>query len=145
MPVTKIVINSHIKYMKCLAILLQSILSSDFLNTKSTEDIIISISQAPEDTEPRLATIASLFATDDVWRMTPLGQDTSQVVVITATMNSFDWTAMHMLSVHRDHALMPADYYLYLLDTSKADVDFWSKVEKVNPNFVLSFNVLPQQ
>lgn len=51
-----------------------------------------------------------------------------QVVVIRATMNSFDWTAHHQLYVYRDDPLVVSDYYLYLLDTSKVDNDFMQKV-----------------
>jgi hypothetical protein len=50
-----------------------------------------------------------------------------QVVLIRTVLNSFDWTAHHMLSVYKDHPLINGDYYLYLLDTSIVEKDFWSK------------------
>ena len=55
------------------------------------------------------------------------------MVVIRTAMNSFDWTAHHMLSVYSTHPLIDSDYYLYLLDTSVVEKDFWFKTYELLP------------
>ena len=54
-------------------------------------------------------------------------------MVIRTAMNSFDWTAHHMLSVHAAHPLIDSDYYLYVLDTSVVEKDFWFKTSDLLP------------
>lgn len=53
--------------------------------------------------------------------------------MIRTALNSFDWTAHHMLSVYSTHPLTESDYYLYLLDTSVVEKDFWFKTYEQLP------------
>lgn len=104
----------------------------------ATEDIIVSISQSEETVPPQFLPIRELIhrCPDAAASMHLFMEDEEianrNIVVIESTMNSYDWTAKHMLHVFGSHSLIQADYYLYLLDTCKVDKIFWRKVlEKV--------------
>lgn len=135
----KIVINSNKNYRKPFTYLMASILESDFCKNLSftTEDIIVSISQADEDRGPELRDINTLSDFDITSPLHAFAEG-KQVVVIESRLNNFDWTAHHSLFVHRSHYLVDSDYYLYLLDTSRVDKIFWRKVLEKLPTVSVS-------
>jgi len=124
----KVVINSHVNYRKPLSHLLESILQSDSCRVANMlENIIVCLAQSDGPCGPQLTPLADIA---DV----PAQFARQEVVVIRAAMNSFDWTAHHMLWMHRDSPLVESDYYLYVLDTSVLEKDFWIKTNDLLPS-----------
>lgn len=127
----KIVINSVMGYRRPLTTLLESILESDYisLNRSSSDDnlpvpldIIISLGKTSDtDLIARSPIIQPLNVIADV-------SSSYTVTVVYTSENNFDWTALHQLYQYRQHQLIAADYYLYLLDTCKVENHFWKKV-----------------
>lgn len=89
----KLVINTHIKYGKCLKICLDSLRVSKF---SSLEDVIVVVAGSEEDIPP--------YKKDGM-------------VYINTTLNNFEYVMFNALYQYRDNPLVKSDYYLLTHDT----------------------------
>lgn len=115
----KVVINTHPNYRKALAILLQSIIDSDY---KDYSNIIIVDNQSPES-EPTEKLISDLVELDI----------NETIVYIGMKYNSFDYGAYNALYFYKEHKLVKDTTYFYLHDTCIVDKDWISKVQRFKP------------
>ena len=87
-------------------------ISTNCMENFSLNNIIICIAESPQNESPKFVDIDQILAGN---YSSSANNNSRNVVVINTKKNSFDWTALHMLSVYREDPLVDSDYYLYLL------------------------------
>lgn len=111
---TKIIINSHVKYSKPRDVLFDSLSKTQY---KDYNNIIVVLSGSHTNKDPYLSK--------------------DGFCIIESTNNNFDYNGFNVLNIYKNHNLIVDNFYLYLHDTVTFDINFlkhFDHLEKLNKN-----------
>mmetsp|Transcript_34732 Transcript_34732/g.107993 ORF Transcript_34732/g.107993 Transcript_34732/m.107993 type:complete len:321 (+) Transcript_34732:60-1022(+) len=112
-PSTKLVVNSHVKYARPLGFLLGSMARAGF---DRWSDVVVVVGGSERSVPPRRGSTILLPQLDRALL--------DRVIVVNSTLNAYDYTGLSVLYHYRDHPLIRADSYFYLLDSTSVGKDF---------------------
>jgi hypothetical protein len=118
----KIVINSNINYKKPVQVLLESLCESGFYEFN---DVVLVVSQCEDQIGPEIINVNEVIQ--------DLRLPNIEVCVVRMQMNNFDYSGYHALHMYKNDPLIEDEGYLYVLDTSTFDEDFFDKYSDLKP------------
>lgn len=127
----KIVINTNLHYRKPFTSLMQTIVDSNFNNF---HNIIVVISEADENSGPELINLSNFVDFETNY----------EVVRILTTLNSYDYAGFNALHRYKNHELIEADNYFYLLDTTSVVKNFHEKIDELLLKYPNKISIQPK-